>query len=1062
MKKQPFLLLFLSFPLFLSGQPLDMKLLQGMQPRNIGPAGMSGRVTAIEVDPENPDILYVGTASGGLWRSEGGGVDWEPLFDSVGVSSIGAIAIDRNRPDVIWVGTGEGNPRNSQTLGAGVYRSIDGGRTWQYMGLKETRSIHRIYIHRDDPNTVFVNALGNSWADSEERGVYRTTDGGQTWEKILYVNDRTGANDLVVDASNPDKMLVSMWEYRRWPWFFRSGGPGSGLYMTLDGGDTWKEITNQEGLPEGPIGKIGLAMAVSNPDIVYALVESKKNALYRSEDGGFTWILVNDKTVGDRPFYYGDIFVDPQNENRLYNVFSSVSVSEDGGKSFNMLLDWGDEHNVHGDHHAWFVHPKDGSFLIDGNDGGLAISRDRGLTWRFVENLPAGQFYHINVDNEYPYNVYGGMQDNGTWRGPNTAWRAGGVLNAYFDEIGFGDGFDAVPERDNNRYGYVMWQGGNLLRVDFQTGAQQWVKPYHPEGKALRFNWNAGIAYDPFDPGTIYYGSQYLHKSTDRGKSWEVISPDLTKADPRKMQQKKSGGLTFDVTGAENHSTILTIAPSPRRADVLWVGTDDGNVQVTQDGGNSWINVAPNIRGVPDSSWVAQVHASNFDPAEAYVVINNYRRGDWSPYLYRTRNYGQTWERLVEAEEVKGYCLSWVQDPLEPKLQFLGTEFGLYLSIDGGESWSQWTSGYPAAVSTYDMVIHPREHDLVIGSFGRAIWVLDDIRPLRELAQRSLSVLEEPLHVFSAPDAYLAVYKQRAGTRFTGNADFSGANEPYGALVTFSVSEIMTRDQGRETEKVDSLHVEIYDENGSPVRQLKTALKTGVNRFSWDLSTDGVRLPVQPQPKGEDLVPPAGHPVSPGVYTVRLIYGDHRDETQVTVHPDPRMEVNLMATRQFYAAWEDFNRYIAASTAAMDNLREAKQRVSQIDRMVAEQVNETALEQYKSQSENIKATIDSLMFIVMPGEDIQGIYDDPDQLIGKISAALFYFNPSFDAPNPAFHAPTRVHQRVVEHVKAEIEAFVDRVNRFFETDWKTFEQEVDALNLDVTKPVESVQIEKQE
>ncbi len=1032
-----------------------MSLLQGMKARSIGPAGMSGRVTAIDVNLRDPDEIYVGTASGGLWKSEGGGIGWTPIFDTVGIASIGAIAIDQNNPDVIWAGTGEGNPRNSQTAGGGIYKSIDRGRTWKYMGLRETRNIHRIIIHRDNPDIVYAGALGNAWADSEFRGVYRTTNGGKTWEKILYLNERTGAADFDADPSNPNKLFVNMWHYRRWPWTFQSGGEGSGLYMTVDGGDSWKRLGHENGLPKGTIGKVGIAIAHSGPDVVYALVESEKNALYRSDDGGYTWKKTADRNIGDRPFYYADIAVDPENENRVYNVFSNVSVSEDGGKTFTTLLGWD---NIHGDHHFWWIHPADGSYMIDGNDGGMAITRDRGKTWRFVENLPLAQFYHITVDDNIPYNVLGGMQDNGTWRGPAYTWSNGGIRNAQWAEVGFGDGFDVVVEKDNNRYAYVMWQGGNLQRIDLQTGAQQWVKPFHPDGIPLRFNWNAGIAQDPFDPSVIYYGSQFLHRSADRGRSWEVISPDLTTNDPNKQQQAKSGGLTYDVTGAENHCTILSIAPSPVEQGLIWVGTDDGRLQLTRDGGKTWTDVYPNIQGVPDSCWIPQVHASSFQPGEAHVVINNYRRGDWRPYLFRTSNYGQTWKQLAFEGDVDGYCLSWVQDPIEPKLQFLGTEFGLYASIDEGRNWTKWTPGYPA-VSTMDMKIHPREHDLVIGTFGRAAYVLDDIRPLRLLAQEGLAVLEQNVKIYPVPDAWLAHYREADGTRFTGDAYYKGENRPYGAMISFSVGEILKKEEDGTIAKIDTARVHIYDRRGQRVRQMKTSVRKGMNRFSWNLSRDGVRRPSTPKPKDKEALPPEGRPVAPGDYTVVVEYGESRDSASIKVFPDPRMDVELKEIIAFYAAWDEWDQYIALATAAMDNLRDAENRLSSITSMVEEQAPDTAaVAAFKETVKVLRVQVDSLQFIVMPGKDIQGIYNDPAQLHTKISHANFYFSPSYEAPNPAFHPPTPVAMAAVANVKRNIEDFVRQVNAFFQTEWKSFEGVVDGMELDITRPIPAVEL----
>ncbi|MDZ7716068.1 MAG: hypothetical protein U5J95_07640, partial [Balneolaceae bacterium] len=455
-----------------SAQQLDMEKLQAMQPRNIGPAGMSGRVTAIDVVRSNTDIIYTGTASGGIWKSTSGGIKWTPIFDDYGAHSIGAIDIHQKNPSIVWVGTGEGNPRNSQSSGAGVYKSIDGGKSFELMGLEGVRNVHRIIVHPENSDIVYVGAQGTAWADSEHRGVYKTTDGGETWKKILYVNENTGIGDFVMDPHNPNKMFAAMWEFKRWPWFFESGGEGSGLYMTLDGGETWKEITSEDGLPEGNLGRIGLAIARSNTDRVYAWVESKDNAMYRSDDGGYTWEetvkMSEDNAMGNRPFYYAEIYVDPKNENRVYSLYSFLSVSEDGGESFESVYPY--YNYIHPDHHAFYINPDDPSFIIDGNDGGMNISHDRGETWRFVTNLPVAQYYHINVDMQYPYNVYGGMQDNGSWQGPAYVWRQGGIRNAYFEELYFGDGFDVVIDSSNARYAFAMSQQGNVGRVDLQTG----------------------------------------------------------------------------------------------------------------------------------------------------------------------------------------------------------------------------------------------------------------------------------------------------------------------------------------------------------------------------------------------------------------------------------------------------------------------------------------------------------------------------------------------------------------------------------------------------------------
>ena len=1066
-RRHGFVLLFLGLlALSAQAQQIDTTKLAGMQARAIGPAGMSGRVTAIDAVVSNPDIIYTGTASGGLWKSVDGGITWTPIFDDQPVTSIGAVAIYQKNPDIIYVGTGEGNPRNSQAAGNGVYKSIDGGHSWTHLGLDDSRNIHRILIHPDNPDIVYVGAQGPAWGETERRGVFKSTDGGRTWEKILYANERTGIGDLVMDPVNPNKLIAAMWEFRRWPWFFKSGGEGSGLFVTFDGGETWTERTSADGLPEGELGRIGVAIARSNPNVVYALVEAKKNALYRSDDGGFTFRMINDKNqISNRPFYYNDIFVDPANENRVYHVASGVSVSEDGGKEFKRILQ-----GVHPDHHAWWIDPEDPTLIYEGNDGGMYISRDRAETWRFVENLPLGQFYHINVDMETPYNVYGGLQDNGSWRGPSQVWRAGGIRNAYWEEVAFGDGFDVVPDPTDANIGYAMSQGGNLRRYDFRTGFQKNIKPVHPEGVALRFNWNAGIAIDPFDPATIYYGSQFVHKSTNRGDSWEIISPDLTTNDPEKQRQLESGGLTYDVTQAENFTTILTIAPSPVERGVIWVGTDDGNVQLTRDGGGTWTNVVANIRGVPEGTWVPHIEASKHNPAEAFVVFDDHRRNNWTPYVYRTRDYGRTWERIVDENDVWGYALVLEQDPVAPNLLFVGTEFGLYFSIDGGTTWTQWTHGYPTA-STMDLVVHPREHDLVIGTFGRAVFILDDIRPLRALAQEGADVLDQPVYAFDAPDAYQAVYRQAAGTRFAADAIFAGENRPRGAMLSYVVNPAERAPETPEGEtaegegmapsgrrggpggkkKKDRVKIEILDETGAVIRTFKGPAEPGVNRAQWDLTQKGVRLNFGfrgPQPPRPDAPEPSGMPVLPGTYTARITHAGHADSTTVTVKMDPRVEYRLediMARRALMKRWEDAAR---VAGEALERMRKATEQIKTTEQLLADRDDDTA----KALKKQGKALRDSLQTLNerFTGKQVQGIRRDPTTVMARLFNARSYLS-GFDAPGPS--------ERIaLEQAEAALRDALADVNRFFTEDWAAYRQAVEAAEITLVAPYEPLRL----
>ena len=951
-----------------------------MVARGIGPAGMSGRVSDIDVNPRDPAVIFVGAATGGVWRSRDGGVSWHPVFDDQPVLGIGAVAIAPSNPDVVWVGTGEGNPRNSAGVGNGVYRSVDGGDTWRRMGLEESERIHRIVIHPVDPRTVYVGAMGPAWSDGEERGVYRTTDGGESWERVLYVDEGTGVADLVMDPENPDKLFAAMWSFRRWPWFFHSGGPGSGLFVTRDGGDNWVRLGPENGMPEGELGRIGVAVARSNPDVVYALVEAERSELLRSDDGGASWRTVSDRDgIAPRPFYYADLRVDPLNENRIYSLHGAVQVSEDAGLSFTTVVP---SQIIHGDIHELWIHPEDSRFMILGEDGGIAFTHDRGRNWRFVENLPLAQFYHLSVDMAVPFNVYGGLQDNGSWFGPMTVWAQRGIMNLHWTRVGSGDGFQTLNDFGDPRYGYSMSQGGNLRRFDKVTGERRDIKPVHPDGLPLRFSWNAALSVDPFDSTTIYLGSQFVHRSRDRGASWEIISPDLTTNDPEKQRYLESGGLSIDASGAEAHTTILSIQPSAIERGLIWVTTDDGNVQVTRDGGAGWTNVGDRIRGVPAHTWAPHVEASKHNAATAYVVFDDHRRGNWTPYVYRTVDYGESWESIA-TDDIRGFvhvieeappvahAAANPATPAEPDLLFLGTEFGLYVSLDAGDSWIEWRHGIPAA-PVRGIVVHPRDLDLAVGTHGRGVYIVDDIRPLMAVGTGP-EVPGTALHVFDPAPAIQYVEAEAQGYRSTGHAMFMGDLRPYGALLNYWMAE---------GDAEGGAEIEVTDEAGEVVRTLAGTAERGVNRVVWDLRMAGA----------EDAPGPL---VLPGRYVVRIGVGGTEGRTLVEVVADPRMDIAIEDRRARIAAVREVLGWAALADRASAQLVETMGGVERVMEMLS--AGDDAAE-LRRMGEEVRRELTGLNERLFTGPPCQGMCRG-EVVAGRVRAPLRRLNSAMDAPS---------------------------------------------------------------
>ncbi|MFT5863987.1 MAG: photosystem II stability/assembly factor-like uncharacterized protein [Flavobacteriales bacterium] len=868
MKKGHFLLIccLAVFSIQTQAQEVTLKgkqLFGDITARQIGPALMSGRIIDMETHPTNAQIIYTGTAGGGVWRSNNGGASYTPIFDDH-MQSIGQVAVDPNDPDnTIWVGTGEIWTRNSVSIGNGLYRTKDGGTSWDKMGFENSERISGIEIHPTDANTVYIGVLGQLWSDSEDRGVYKTINGGKTWNKILYVDNTTGVSDLIMDPENPNVLYASMWEHRRTAWNFSSGGEKSGLYKSTDAGATWNKI--HTGFPEGQLGRIGVAVSASNPNRVYAVIESEKSedkGLYRSDDGGANWEQTNnDFALTVRPFYFSRIVVDPKNPDVVVKGGLSGSISRDGGKTFRPLG------NMHSDIHDIIFDINNSRAMHIGTDGGVYRTWDGGTSMEIVNNLPLSQFYHISVDNAEPYRIYGGLQDNGSWYGPSSS--PGGIEARDWVRVGVGDGF-RVLKHPTKEVLYSEMQGAeNVWRYDMERNYTKNVKPLAVKGyNDLRFNWNAPMAISDSQPNRFYMGSQYLHVSEDMGDTWNIISPDLTTNDPIK-QDKDSGGLSADNSGAETHTTIFTIAESPLDQKVIWVGTDDGNVQVTRDGGTNWSNVVTNIPDLPANTWVYHIEASVHGAGTAYAVFEGHARGDMKAYVYKTTDYGQSWKSIV-TDDIQSFARNIQEDYVNENLLFLGTEYGLYITVDGGANWSHFTNNFPPT-AVHFLDLQKRTNDLVAGTHGRGVIIVDDISVLRNITPE---VLTKKVHFFDTKPGILTEEGGFGGG--SSELQFVGGNPGTSLNLKYYL-------QKRHT--FGKMTLDIMDMEDNLITSLGAGKSKGINIVSWNYTAKPPK-----QAKGKTISRGGFTPVrvTAGTYKAVLKKGKESYETTFEVKNDPK------------------------------------------------------------------------------------------------------------------------------------------------------------------------------
>lgn len=853
---------------------LDETFLKNLQFRSIGPAIMGGRIDDIAVVESNPSVYYVGAATGGVWKTVNNGTTFEPIFDTQPNTSIGDIAIAPSDPNIIWVGTGEPNNRQSSSWGDGVYRSLDGGRTWTNMGLRDTKHIGRVVIDSRDPNIVYVAALGHLWGPNKERGVFKTTDGGKTWANVLFVNEDTGVIDLVMDSQSPMTLYAAAYQRRRTPWGFNGGGPGSAVYRTVDGGANWTKLT--KGLPEGTTGRIGLDVYRGNPNTVYALIENAKGGVFRSDDRGDNWRKLSE--LDSRPMYYSQIRIDPNNEQRVWQLAANMYNSDDGGKTWVSNI----VQRIHGDFHALWIDPANSNHVLAGSDGGLHASYDRGRTWDFINTIPLGQFYEVSMDNQKPFWVYGGLQDNGSWSGPSGTLNSEGITNDDWYRTGGGDGFYSVVDPTDPSIVYVESQNGSMSRLELKTGERKSIKPEsRPGEKRYRFDWNSPIIISPYNNRTIYFEGNRVFKSTDRGNTW-TWSDDLTKDQDREklpiMGALPDKNMLSRHDGVETFGQIVTFAESPIKEGLLYAGTDDGNLQISRDGNRTWKNITANIPGIPKNTYISRIVPSRYAEGTAYLTLDGHRADDYSTYVFVSNDYGDSW-KSIKANLPAGVTARVIREhPRNQNLLFLGTEFGAYVSFDRGARWTRLQGNFPM-VRVDDIQIHPRDNALVLATHGRSVWVLDDLSPLERAAD---SILASDIHLFDvAPATHFRLYNRKGNI---GHKWFTAPNPPYGAVINYYLKD----------KPKDDVKITITNSAGAVARDLKGPKEAGLSRVVWDLRLNSPAPP--PEGAGEGggggfFGQSRGPRVQPGSYTIKIVAGDKTASGNVVVQEDPRIQI---------------------------------------------------------------------------------------------------------------------------------------------------------------------------
>lgn len=1032
-------------------RPEDVAL-KNLQWRSIGPAIMGGRIDDFAVVPGDPSTFYVGAATGGLWKTTNSGTTFEPVFDEQGSASIGDVCIAPSDPNIIWVGTGEPNNRQSSSWGDGVYRSLDGGKTWQNMGLRDSKHIGRIVIDTRDPYIVYVAVVGHLWGPNHERGVYKTVDGGKTWSQSLFVNDDTGVIDIAIDPQSPGTLYAAAYQRRRTPWGFNGGGPGSGIYKTIDGGASWSKLTKD--LPEGNTGRIGLDIYRGNPNIVYAIIENAKGGVFRSEDRGATWKKMSD--VDSRPMYYSQIRIDPNNDQRIWQCAANMFTSDDGGKAWvqNVVT------RIHGDYHALWIDPANSNHMLAGSDGGIHQSYDRGRTWDYINTIPLGQFYEVSLDNQKPYMVYGGLQDNGSWAGPSGTLTVEGITNDDWFRTGGGDGFYSVVDPSDPSTIYVESQDGNAARLELKSGERRNIRPEPPAGeKPYRFDWNSPIVISPHNNHAIYFGGNRIFKSTDRGDSW-MRSDDLSKDQDREklpiMGVLPDKNMLSRHDGVQTFGQVVTLAESPMKEGLIYAGTDDGNLQISRDGGRSWKNITDKVRGVPKNTYVSRVVPSRFAEGTVYVTFDGHRGDDYNTYVFISSDYGETWKSLKSDLPAGVTCRVIREHTRNQNLLFLGTEFGAFASLDRGGHWSRLKGNLPM-VRVDDIQVHPRDNDLVLATHGRSIWVLDNITALEKMSE---AITSSDVAIFDpTPAIEFRTYNRKGNT---GHKWFEGQNPAYGALIDYY---LRAKPEG-------NVRVTITDKNGKVMRELTGPKEAGVNRIVWDLrlaapnqagggragggrAGGGVGRGAGQQQQAQAQQPQGGSAeagaateqpaaqvggggffggggrgprVEPGEYTIKVSAAGKEATASVRIQEDPRIQISEADRAKWSAAVMQAYELLRSASAAqrsvqtlktqMTSLQESLRRTPNVSKEVNDAVNV------------VSEQVDDIQRRLVPVFDQSGsagppLPDAPRPLLGRVGQF-------FGGLDNYTAAPTSDQSARLSELTTELKSLVDRLNKLID------------------------------